>query len=353
MKHLIKITGILCVSLVLGLLVRKATAQCLNNSQFYITQIEGCEDGGIVLEAVTNNNFAGWYVISGSENSVKGPFNKITQVNPEVTTVYEAHVDLGKTNQIENGDFEDGYNEFTTDFIYTDTINTQGVFTLATSSVDSSFVHKNDHTSGTGLMFIADGSKFSYKAIYSIEVELEKGKEYNFSFWMANNHISFLSDSDDESKVSVQPSIHINDVMVYDELLPEDTSWTKIEYVWTEETGGIKTIAIKNLTTTKKGNDFVLDDVALISKCSQKEQIKIEPCNISETFSPNDDGLKDTYFIPDSGTAKIYNVNGAEVTRLNTPAYWYGTDRYGNELQGGYYVIVVNDSVVHRVTLIR
>lgn len=354
MKYLIIVKSILWASVVTGLFGSKAWAQCQNIPQFYIIQLQGCEDNQIVLEAVTEAEFSGWSVHSGSENSIADKDSKITEVMPESTTIYKASV---RTNQeedlIDNGNFDEGFIGFTTDFIYTDTVNTQGVFTLNTSSEDSAFVHKEDHTTGEGKMFIADGSKFSEKAIYRINVSLEKGMVYTFSFWMANNHKDFLLDTDTDSRISVHPSIHLDGEMVYNELLPDDTSWTKIEYTWTENTGGNRTIEIKNLTTTKKGNDFVLDDVSLTYSCTQTQEIEIEPCNTDDTFSPDNDGWKDTYFIEETGIAKIYDVNGTEIEQLSVPAYWDGSDKYGNVLPGGFYVIIINENVVHRVTLVR
>lgn len=355
MEHLKTIKRIVWTALIALGMLPNALGQCQDISMFYISQLEGCEDSRIVVEAVvTEGAFAEWTVIKGSENSIIDPFSKITEVTPESTTVYRAEVKgSGDAELLKNGDFDEGFTEFTTDFIYTDTVNTQGVFTIATSSVDSSFVHKKDHTSGTGNMFIADGSKFSEKAIYKIEETLEKGGAYTFSFWMANNHKDFLLDSVTDSRISVEPTLHINGEMVYSQLLPDDTSWTKVTYSWTEETGGTKTIEIKNLTTTKKGNDFVLDDVSLMHSCIQTQEITIEPCNKDDVFSPNNDGWKDTYYVAEDGIAKIYDLTGAEVGQFTAPNYWDGTDKYGNPLQGGYYVIIVNENTVHRITIVR
>jgi internalin A len=70
-------------------------------------------------------------------------------------------------------------------------------------------------------------------------------------------------------------------------------------------------------------------------------------------FYPNGDGIADTYFIQETGYAKIYNKNGEIVNEMNTPASWDGTNKNGQDAPIGLYVIVVNDSINIKVTILR
>ncbi len=70
-------------------------------------------------------------------------------------------------------------------------------------------------------------------------------------------------------------------------------------------------------------------------------------------FTPNGDAIEDTYFIPYEGKVKIYNLNGALLRELNTPAYWDGYDDSGNSLPMGTYVIVTDSSKIVNITIVK
>jgi internalin A len=75
--------------------------------------------------------------------------------------------------------------------------------------------------------------------------------------------------------------------------------------------------------------------------------------NCDPVFSPNGDGVGDTYFISTPGKAKIFNRNGIMVHELNTPAYWDGLDKTGAEVPSGYYAIIINEKSTTHVSLMR
>ncbi|MBX9853702.1 MAG: gliding motility-associated C-terminal domain-containing protein [Cytophagaceae bacterium] len=85
-----------------------------------------------------------------------------------------------------------------------------------------------------------------------------------------------------------------------------------------------------------------------------KDKINIsrnEDCD--PVFYPNRDGIADTYYIEFQGKAKIYNREGELVKEINAPAHWDGTTNKGIEAPSGLYVIVVNENISIRVSLIR
>lgn len=70
-------------------------------------------------------------------------------------------------------------------------------------------------------------------------------------------------------------------------------------------------------------------------------------------FYPNGDGIADTYYIENSGTAKIYDRTGTLIKELSVPNNWDGTNTRGAAVNSGLYVIMINESISIRVTIIR
>ncbi|MBX9853468.1 MAG: leucine-rich repeat domain-containing protein [Cytophagaceae bacterium] len=78
-----------------------------------------------------------------------------------------------------------------------------------------------------------------------------------------------------------------------------------------------------------------------------------KPDGCNAIFSPNGDGLMDTYFIEEEGKIKIYDTGRNLIKELNAPAVWDGTKSDGSLADDGYYAIVINDKKIIHVTLIK
>jgi hypothetical protein len=70
-------------------------------------------------------------------------------------------------------------------------------------------------------------------------------------------------------------------------------------------------------------------------------------------FTPDNDGVEDEYFIPHTGSIKIYDRNGTLLRTLFTPNYWDGRDASGNLMPMGNYVMVTDDGNAVNITIIR
>lgn len=74
---------------------------------------------------------------------------------------------------------------------------------------------------------------------------------------------------------------------------------------------------------------------------------------IDPVITPNGDGISDTYFIEETGTAKIYDLRRKLIKTLSAPATWDGTNHSGALLDAGFYIIILNDKTPIYITLIR
>jgi internalin A len=93
----------------------------------------------------------------------------------------------------------------------------------------------------------------------------------------------------------------------------------------------------------RDANNCGLDTTAIIKK----------PNNCDPVITPNGDPQMSSYFIEQTGIAKIVDLKGNIIMQLNTPAVWYGTKTNGGLADAGYYVILVNNSKVTNITVIR
>lgn len=82
--------------------------------------------------------------------------------------------------------------------------------------------------------------------------------------------------------------------------------------------------------------------------------IKIIDCEgCSAVFSPDGDGVIDTYKIEESGLARIYNLGGTLIKEIPAPGEWDGTDSNGSLADAGYYAIIINGRKTINVSLMR
>lgn len=93
----------------------------------------------------------------------------------------------------------------------------------------------------------------------------------------------------------------------------------------------------------KDANGCGIDTTAVISK----------PAKCDPVITPNGDPQMSSYFIEQTGTAKIIDIEGKTIMQLNAPVVWYGTKTDGTLADAGYYVIVVNNKKITNITVIR
>jgi len=93
----------------------------------------------------------------------------------------------------------------------------------------------------------------------------------------------------------------------------------------------------------RDANDCGIDTSVVIKK----------PLTCDPVITPNGDPQMSSYFIEQSGAAKIIDIEGKTILQLTAPAVWYGTKADGTFADAGYYVIIVNNKKITNITVIR
>jgi hypothetical protein len=134
---------------------------------------------------------------------------------------------------------------------------------------------------------------------------------------------------------------------------------SKGPYLYTlknSDTGILSTSTSPVFAHLQKGHyDVTIADNQNICSSYIPNAIKIAKVADCETaiFSPDGDGLNDSYTIENIGQAEIFNRQGKRVKILSAPAVWDGTDQSGAMLDLGYYVIIINGTNKLYVTLVQ
>ncbi len=90
------------------------------------------------------------------------------------------------------------------------------------------------------------------------------------------------------------------------------------------------------------------------NNCGMDTTVTIDrPLKCDPVITPNGDPQMSSYFIEQSGTAKIIDLGGNTIIQMNTPAVWYGTRADGSITEAGYYVIILNNKKLTNITVIR
>ena len=167
------------------------------------------------------------------------------------------------TNQIINGNFENGNSGFTS-FIAASCSCLVGSYCVTTDAKLKcvSFDQVYDHSSGSGKYLVIDGSTSSNIVVWQQNVNVIAGNSYKFSFWV-HRQVSF---------VNANPvlNISINNVSlasINTALLPKH--WYKIELSYSPVTSGNYPINIRQTNNIDPGCDYGIDDISFNS-CTPK-----------------------------------------------------------------------------------
>ncbi len=177
-------------------------------------------------------------------------------------------LNLSKDEKILNGGFESGIADYTTDYIFTNLyLHIEGYYTITRNPKLSytSFADCRDHTSGTGMMAVFNGSEKPGAIVWQQKVnKIEHNRMYYFSFWATS--VILNSPARLEIYVNGIP-LNLQPVILPDELC----QWIEYGFYWSSGLSDTALITIKNANTDFFGNDFAIDDLSLRAVCIEGE----------------------------------------------------------------------------------
>lgn len=168
-------------------------------------------------------------------------------------------------NLLINGDFEAGNTGFGTDYTYA-TVNTPGdggagQYTVGTNpqlfnSTEASF---GDHTTGKGLMLIANGAPDPNRTVWQETVAVVPGNTYSFSAWAASwGNVGGFDPSPPRLQFFIDSSV------IGGTFSPPaaDGQWSRFAIDWDSRVSSSVTLRIVDANTDRYGNDLALDDLS-------------------------------------------------------------------------------------------
>lgn len=208
---------------------------------------------------------------------LSNPKSPVTKAMVNATTEYIlTGRGLSNINLITNGNFEAGNTGFTTDYMlgttscygfgYLDCEGTYGVITNPQLG-HTGFAPCSDHTSGSGLMMVLNGSA-SLQNVWCQTINVMPDMDYIFSAWVT-------------AVVSASPPIlqfSINGVNIGNIFNSSGNtcSWEQFQTTWNSGANTTAEICIVNLNTATGGNDFAIDDLSFRKICEIKDTVLVE-----------------------------------------------------------------------------
>jgi hypothetical protein len=165
---------------------------------------------------------------------------------------------------ITNGDFSSGYSGFSTDYTYAapytggvGALWTPGVLTVATNPYDVHDLWASfSDVDGGGNMLIANGALDATMAVWSENVTLVADGSYEFSFWGASSYF--------DSPAVIQLLVNGAPQGAASDLSSTPGLWQQFSGSFIAPSGGTQ-LSLVDLNTASSGNDFVLDNIALVT----------------------------------------------------------------------------------------
>lgn len=160
-------------------------------------------------------------------------------------------------NLVVNGDFEAGNTGFSNDYLYAplDMVSAGTYCVVANpASVHSSWSSFGDHTTGAGLMLVANGDTSPTNVVWRQTVSVSTNTGYLFSGWAASAFPEYPGSF----------FLYVNGTQIGSSVnLPWVTGlWQNYSAVWTSGNSTDACLEVRVLSTSYYGNDFVLDDLS-------------------------------------------------------------------------------------------
>lgn len=167
-------------------------------------------------------------------------------------------------NLVLNGDFEAGNTGFATSYTYNAANGTaQGVYTVGSNprAWHSAFVVAGDHTTGSGLMFIANGSANEGDIVWqSSPIDIAAGIDYFFEAFVMNVYPASPPVLTFTVSLDGGEEFELNTLTV--PVTPTGI-WHGLSTTFNSGTATTASLFLRNAQTAFGGNDFAIDDIWL------------------------------------------------------------------------------------------
>lgn len=214
-----------------------------------------------------------WEPPTGLSNP-KSPVTKATVSGPQEYILTARG--LSTQNLIINGNFEAGRTGFTTDYMVGTTscygfgyLDCEGTYDVINNPQlgHTGFAPCMDHTSGSGMMMVINGSA-AFQNVWCEDIVVMPDMDYVFTAWIT-------------SVVSASPPVlqfSINGSPIGPNFSSSGTvcQWEKYEVTWNSGSNTNAEICILNENTATGGNDFAIDDLGFRKICEVKDTMKID-----------------------------------------------------------------------------
>jgi hypothetical protein len=164
-------------------------------------------------------------------------------------------------NLIINGDFSQGNTGFTSDYQFSENTIWPDQYAIGKNPRDHNpqATEFGDHTTGDGLMLIADGFRTANKAVWAQTVNVSPNTVYTMSAWVA----TWGGGGTDPNPP--QLDFLFNDVLLGDPFTApaKNGQWAQFSADWFSGENTTVNIRIINNTLFEGGNDLALDDLSL------------------------------------------------------------------------------------------
>jgi hypothetical protein len=166
-------------------------------------------------------------------------------------------------NLVVNGDFESGNTGFTSQYSFGNVSN-PGTYSIGTnpSSLPGAYgdwCNCGDHTTGTGMMLIANGATSASWPVWEQVVHVSPNKGYQFSYWGA--------EVDHNSNSLPRLVLKINGRPIGSSIFPANSpdnggQWQNFSFTWNSGSSRTADLALYDLNTDATWNDFAIDDIS-------------------------------------------------------------------------------------------
>jgi gliding motility-associated-like protein len=237
--------------------------------------VYACPNSTVQLNATISGPYHSfrWIPTQGlSDSTVLNPVATIGATPVSYTLVVYSFLD---TNLVLNGDFEQGYVNFTTPG-YTLNCNypsSPGQVCVCTNpSIKHPNLFQTDHTTGTGYMLYVDPLTTAGLPVWRQTVNVAPNRNYLFEGWLNNASLPTIA-GPDPNIVQLQ----INNTLLGQPGMADRVPdiWVPFSAVWNSGANTTATLEIVNLNPTHGGNDYVLDDISLRAVCVDSVRVEI------------------------------------------------------------------------------